>query len=84
MPEAVHPKHPDCPDKCCRRGYADMAIRSYGRCAETKIGVQKKSQEDYIMVDIETIRIAEKISGEKLLDDDDQNIASDKKDEPSS
>ena len=84
MTEAVLPKHPDCPDNCNRRAYADMAIRLYGGYAPTKIEVQKKSQEDYVMVDIETIRIAERLAGEKILDDDDQIMAPDKKDEPAS
>jgi hypothetical protein len=70
MTEAVLPKHPDFPDNCNRRAYADIAIRLYGGYAPAKIEVQKKSQEEYFMVDIETIRIAEEISGEKILDED--------------
>jgi hypothetical protein len=81
MTEAVLPKHPDFPDNCNRPAYADMAIRLYGGYAPTKVDVKKDSGEEYFRVDIETIRLAEKILGEKILDDDTPIIAPVKEDE---
>jgi len=81
MTEAVLPKQPDFPDNCNRRAYADMAIRLYGAYTPTKADVKKDSREDYVMVDIETIRFAEEHSGEKILDDDTPIIAPDKEDD---
>jgi hypothetical protein len=84
MTEPVHPNHPDFPDNFNRRAYADMAIRLYGGYAPTKVDVKKDSREEYFRVDMETIRLAEEVSGEKILGDDAQIIAPDKKDEPAS
>jgi hypothetical protein len=70
MTEAVNPKYPDCPDNCNRRAYADMAIRLYGGYAPAKVDIQKNSQERSVTVSIETIRLAEELSGEKILDED--------------
>ena len=79
--EAVLLKHPDFPDNCNRRAYADMAIRLYGGYPPTKVDLKKDSREDYVMVDIETIRFAEEHSGGKILDDDTPIIAPDKEDD---
>jgi len=57
MTEAVLPKHPDFPDNCNRRVYADMAIRLYAGYAPTKIDVQKNPQEDYVYVRQRNIEI---------------------------
>jgi hypothetical protein len=82
MTEPVHPNHPDFPDNFNRRAYADMAIRLYGGYAPTKVNVKKDSREEYFRVDIETIRLAEEVSGEKILDDGvPPIIAPDKEDE---
>jgi hypothetical protein len=59
-----------------------MAIRLYGGYAPTKVDVKKDSREEYFRVDIETIRLAEEVSGEKILDGDIPIIAPDKEDEP--
>jgi hypothetical protein len=58
-----------------------MAIRLYGGYAPTKVDAKKDSGEEYLRVDIETIRLAEKLSGEKILEDDTPIIAADKEDE---
>jgi hypothetical protein len=81
MTEPVLPNHPDFPDNFNRRAYADMAIRLYGGYAPTKVDVKKESREDYFRVDIKTIRLAEEVTGEKILDDDTPIIAPDKEDE---
>jgi hypothetical protein len=82
MTEPVLPNHPDFPDNFNRRAYADMAIRLYGGYAPTKVDVKKDSREEYFRVDIETIRVAEEVTGEKILNDDNVPIiASDKEDE---
>jgi hypothetical protein len=58
-----------------------MAIKLYGGYAPTKVDIKKDTQEEYFRVDIETIRLAEELSGEKILDDDTPIIARDKEDE---
>jgi hypothetical protein len=58
-----------------------MAIRLYGGYAPTKVDVKKDSREEYFRVDIETLRLAEEITGEKILNDT-PIIAPDKEDEP--
>jgi hypothetical protein len=58
-----------------------MAIKPYGAYAPTKVDIKKDSGEEYFRVDIETIRLAEKLSREKILDDDTPIIAPDKEDD---
>jgi hypothetical protein len=70
MTEAMHPQHPDQPDNFNRRAYADMAIRLYGGYAPTKVDVQKNSQERSFRLSMETVRIAEELTGEKILVED--------------
>jgi len=84
MTESVNPKHPDFPDNFNRRAYADMAIRLYGGYAPTKVDVKRESQESSVKLDITTIRLAEELTGEKILDDDAPIITSDKEDDPPS
>jgi len=81
MTESILPKHPDFPDNFNRRAYTDMAIRLYGGYAPTKVDVKKESREDRFSLDIKTIRLAEELTGEKILEDNAPILAPDKEDE---